>query len=48
LAQHFSAAARRDYQILLEDAPEYPGRADIQEKINALGQKLADTQTPGK
>jgi uncharacterized protein (TIGR03790 family) len=35
-AQDFTAAARRDYQKLLEEAPDYPGRAAIEEKINAL------------
>jgi len=46
LAQVFSAAARRDYQKLLEEEPAYPGRAAIEEKINALAQKLSNTNAP--
>jgi uncharacterized protein (TIGR03790 family) len=46
LAQDFAAAARRDYQKLLEESPDYPGRPAIEEKINALGQKLSGTNTP--
>jgi uncharacterized protein (TIGR03790 family) len=45
-AQGFTAAARRDYQKLLEEAPDYPGRVAIEEKINALGQKLPNTSAP--
>jgi uncharacterized protein (TIGR03790 family) len=45
-AQDFSAAARRDYQKLLEESPDYPGRAAIEGKINALGQKLPNTNAP--
>ncbi len=45
-AQDFAAAARRDYQKLLEESPDYPGRAAIEEKINALGQKLPNTNAP--
>ncbi|MGA2854069.1 MAG: TIGR03790 family protein, partial [Verrucomicrobiota bacterium] len=40
LAQDFAAAARRDYQKLLEESPDYPGKAAIEEKIKALEQKL--------
>ena len=35
-AQDFTAATRRDYQKLLEEAPDYPGKDAIEEKINAL------------
>ena len=45
-ARDFSAASRRDYQKLLEESPDYPGRAAIEEKINALGQKLPNTNAP--
>ena len=45
-AQDFAAAARRDYQKLLDEAPDYPGRGAIEEKINALGQKLPNTNMP--
>ncbi len=47
-AQDFPAAARRDYQKLLEESPDYPGKADIEEKINSLTQKISDTNTPDK
>jgi tetratricopeptide (TPR) repeat protein len=47
-AQDFTAAARRDYQKLLEESPDYPGRAAIEEKINALGQKLPNTNPPAR
>jgi uncharacterized protein (TIGR03790 family) len=47
-AQDFTAAARRDYQKLLEEAPDYPGKAAIEEKINALTQKISDTNAPAK
>jgi uncharacterized protein (TIGR03790 family) len=40
-ARDFPAAARRDYQKLLEESPDYPGRAAIEEKISALDKKLA-------
>jgi len=43
LSLDFPIAARRDYQKLLEEAPDYPGRGAIEEKINALGQKLQST-----
>jgi hypothetical protein len=45
-AENYSAAARRDYQKLLEETPDYPGRAAIEEKINALGQTLSNTNAP--
>ena len=45
-AQDIPDAARRDYQKLLEESPDYPGRAAIEEKINALGQKLPNTNAP--
>jgi len=38
-AQDFVAAARRDYQKLLEEAPDYPGKTAIEEKIKLLGEK---------
>ncbi len=44
LAQNFTAAARRDYQKLLEESPDYPGKAAIEEKINALGEKISKYQ----
>jgi uncharacterized protein (TIGR03790 family) len=47
-AQDFAAAARRDYQKLLEESPDYPGRAAIEEKINTLVQKPPNTNAPAK
>ena len=47
-AQKFNGAARRDYQKLLEESPGYPGRGAIEEKINALGQKLTGTDASAK
>jgi tetratricopeptide (TPR) repeat protein len=47
-AQDFNAAARRDYQKLLEESPDYPGKAAIEEKINALEQKPANTNAPAR
>jgi len=46
--QDFNSAARRDYQKLLEESPDYPGKAAIEEKINALEQKLPNTNSPTK
>jgi len=46
LKQNFTAAARRDYQKLLEESPDYPGQAAIEEKINAPGQKPANSNAP--
>jgi len=47
-ARDFTAAARRDYQKLLEESPDYPGKAAIEEKINALGQKPPRTNAPAR
>ena len=47
-AQDFAAAARRDYQKLLEEAPDYPGKAAIEEKIKLLDEKISGTNTPAK
>jgi uncharacterized protein (TIGR03790 family) len=46
MASHFAAAARRDYQKLLEEAPDYPGKAAIEEKINSLGEQFSPTNAP--
>ena len=46
LARNFTAAARRDYQKLLEESPDYPGKAAIEEKINALGEQIPRTNAP--
>jgi len=47
-AQDFTAAARRDYQKLIEESPGYPGRGAIEEKIRVLGQKTDGTNNPAK
>lgn len=41
IALNYTAAARRDYQKLLEEVPDYPGKAGIEEKIKQLDLKLA-------
>ena len=46
LSLNFAAAARRDYQVLLEESPDYPGRDAIVEKINALGQTRSNNNAP--
>ena len=46
MARDFTAAARRDYQKLLEESPDYPGRGAIEHNIRSLEQKLADTNAP--
>ena len=45
-AQDFAAAARRNYQKLLEESPDYPGKTAIEEKIKLLGEKISGTNTP--
>ena len=47
-AQNFSAAARRDYQKLLEESPDYPGKAAIEEKIKLLDEEISGTNAPAK
>ena len=47
-AQDFTAAARRNYQKLLEESPDYPGKTAIEEKIKTLEQKLLNTNAPAK
>jgi uncharacterized protein (TIGR03790 family) len=47
-AQNFNAAARRVYQKLLEESPDYPGRGAMEDKIRSLGQTPADTKAPSK
>jgi tetratricopeptide (TPR) repeat protein len=47
-ARDFTAAARRDYQKLLEESPDYPGKAAIEEKIKTLEQKPAKTNAPAR
>jgi hypothetical protein len=48
VVQNYLAAARRNYQKLLEEDPDYPGRDDIQKKIDAANFLLANTNGPAK
>jgi tetratricopeptide (TPR) repeat protein len=41
--QGFNGAARLDYQRLLAESPDYPGRANIDDKIDSLA--AADLKT---
>jgi len=45
LAQQRDADALENYYALLAEAPDYPGRAAIEEKLKALEQKLAAVKT---
>ncbi len=45
-ALNYTAAARRDYQKLLEEVPDYPGKPAIAAKIDSLGQKLRSPEAP--
>jgi uncharacterized protein (TIGR03790 family) len=47
-ARNFNGAARRDYQKLLEESPDYPGKVAIEEKISALELKLLNTNAPAR
>jgi len=42
------ADAIKNYKQLLEESPDYPGKFPVEEKLTALEQKLAGTNTPGK
>jgi tetratricopeptide (TPR) repeat protein len=48
LTEHFPEAARRDYQLLLQEVPDYPGRAAIEEKIKTLGETISASDAPAK
>jgi tetratricopeptide (TPR) repeat protein len=41
VAQNRDAEAAENYRALLAEAPDYPGRNGIDEKLKALQQKLA-------
>jgi uncharacterized protein (TIGR03790 family) len=47
-AQGREIEAFADYKDLLEEAPDYPGKNSIEEKIKALQQKIADANAPDK
>ena len=40
--------SKAHYQKLLEEAPDYPGKTAIEEKIKTLEQKLLNTNAPAK
>jgi len=43
-----TADAIDNYKQLLKESPDYPGRSLVEEKLTALEQKLAETNTAGK
>ncbi|HEY5296946.1 MAG TPA: tetratricopeptide repeat protein, partial [Verrucomicrobiae bacterium] len=47
-AQNRYAGAIDDYRKLIEEAPDYPGKNSIEEKIVALTQKISSTKEPAK
>jgi uncharacterized protein (TIGR03790 family) len=48
LAQNRDADAIEHYQQLLKEAPDYPGKPNIEAKLAALEQKLAGTNAPAQ
>jgi uncharacterized protein (TIGR03790 family) len=46
LAQNRETDAIENYQQLLEESPDYPGKSNIEAKLAALEQKLAGTNAP--
>lgn len=46
LAQNRDAEAAADYQQLLAESPDYPGRAEIEIKLAGLQQKIASNRPP--
>jgi tetratricopeptide (TPR) repeat protein len=48
LAQNSMADAEGNYRKLLEESPDYPGRAMVEAKIRALEPKPAATNAPAK
>ncbi len=47
-AQDRNAEAVEDYQKLLAESPDYPGKASIETTLAALKQKITGTNTPAK
>ncbi|MDE3068656.1 MAG: TIGR03790 family protein [Verrucomicrobiota bacterium] len=45
LAAHRDAEAANDYKALLAEAPDYPGKAGIEDKLTALSAKVAETNS---
>ena len=48
LAQNREADAIENYQQLLKESPDYPGKPNIEAKLAALEQKLAGTNAPAR
>ena len=48
VAQGREAGAIENYKLLLKEAPDYPGRPAVEDKLNALEQKLTNTNNPSK
>ena len=48
VAQSREAEAIENYKLLLQEAPDYPGRPSVEAKINALEQKLINTNSPAR
>ncbi len=48
LAQHREADALEKYKQLLQESPDYPGKASVEAKLAALEQKLTGTNAPAK
>ena len=48
LVQDREAEAVENYKRLLAEAPDYPGRPDIEEKIKLLGPKASGANAPAQ
>ncbi len=48
VAQGREAEAIKNYKLLLKEAPDYPGRPIVEDKLNALEQKFTNTNNPSK
>ncbi|MFZ0827899.1 MAG: TIGR03790 family protein [Verrucomicrobiia bacterium] len=47
-AQSREAEAMENYKLLLQEAPDYPGRTAVEARLNALEQKFINTNNPTK
>ena len=47
-AQGREAEAIENYKLLLKEAPDYPGRPTVEDKLNALEQKFTNTNNTSK
>jgi uncharacterized protein (TIGR03790 family) len=48
LAQNRETDAIENYQQLLKESPDYPGKPNVEAKLAAIGQKLAGTNAPAR